>query len=146
MVSLHSLNNKFSKFSRLTLSEKCAFITYLIIFPLFLLVYRTIGYNKARKFTDYLVKPTKDSLKITGKELLNHSKIINTSLGNCIIKSTCLEKSLFTYLVLGLKGFNSDLKIGINNDENKFQAHAWVEKEQIVLNDQQDSVENFSAF
>jgi len=42
--------------------------------------------------------------------------------------ASCLTQALAARTLLGLKGQNSQLKIGVGRDEDgKFMAHAWVE-------------------
>ncbi len=42
--------------------------------------------------------------------------------------ASCLTQALAARTLLGLKGQNSQLKIGVGKDEDgKFMAHAWVE-------------------
>jgi hypothetical protein len=42
--------------------------------------------------------------------------------------ASCLTQALAVRTLLGLRGQNSELKIGVDRDEDgKFMAHAWVE-------------------
>jgi hypothetical protein len=46
----------------------------------------------------------------------------------CVPYASCLTQALAARTLLGLKGQNSQLKIGVGRDEDgKFMAHAWVE-------------------
>jgi hypothetical protein len=47
---------------------------------------------------------------------------------------TCLTQALAGYLLLGRKGYRTDLRIGVTRDaKGKFLAHAWLEKEGVVV-------------
>ncbi len=42
-------------------------------------------------------------------------------------QATCLTQALATQVLLGRVGFPSELRIGVRKEENRFEAHAWVE-------------------
>ena len=64
-------------------------------------------------------------------ESLKHA-IVATS--RYIPRSTCLVQALAMSLLLKHYGHSSDLRIGVaRNEEGKFQAHAWVERNGQVL-------------
>ena len=47
---------------------------------------------------------------------------------------TCLIQALAAYVLLGRRGCVADLRIGVKrDDEGKFVAHAWLEKEGAIL-------------
>jgi len=147
MESLHSFRIKIEKFFGLSIHEKWGFIKYSFSYSFYLLLYRTIGYKKIRNSVEYLIRPhleSKVDKSISSAD--NLSKTVNLALENIFFNTTCLEKSLFTYFILGLNGIKSELKIGVDNGENNFKAHAWVEKEGIVLNGQENPLEKYSAF
>uniref|UniRef100_B8HXX4 Microcin J25-processing protein McjB C-terminal domain-containing protein n=1 Tax=Cyanothece sp. (strain PCC 7425 / ATCC 29141) TaxID=395961 RepID=B8HXX4_CYAP4 len=52
--------------------------------------------------------------------------------------ANCLKRSLVLQTLLRLQGINSNLRIGVQNQDGKFLAHAWVEYQGVVLNDTQD--------
>ncbi len=147
MELLHSVKSKIGRFTTLSNIEKWSFIKYSFFYNLYLLLFRTAGYKKARNLVEYIISRRTGSNKDKSlSEADNLSKIINLALGNTLFNSTCLEKSLFTYFILGINGIKSELKIGVENSENRFSAHAWVEKEGIVLNGQDNPLEKYSAF
>jgi Transglutaminase-like superfamily len=58
----------------------------------------------------------------------------------------CLVQSLALISMLRRHGVESDLRIGARNDAGKFQAHAWVELNGIVLNDTVGEHSHFVPF
>lgn len=48
--------------------------------------------------------------------------------------SSCLERSLVLWWLLGRRGIAADLRIGARKDAGCFEAHAWVEYAGTVLN------------
>jgi len=147
MASLVSFKNKLRKFSDLPANEMVGFVKYSVAFPFFLFVYRLAEYKRTRIVIERYINPIirKNSSK-DNKYDKNIPKIINYSVSNSIFKSTCLEQSLFTYLILGLNGVKSNMKIGVNKTGKDLLAHAWVEKDNITINSNTNSAQNFSAF
>lgn len=147
MASLVSFKNKLRKFSDLPANEKAGFVKYSVAFPFFLFVFRLAEYKRTKIVIERYIKPImrKNSLK-DNKYDKNIPKIINYSVSNNIFKSTCLEQSLFTYLILGLNGVKSNIKIGVNKTGKDLLAHAWVEKDNITINSNTNPAQNFSAF
>lgn len=60
--------------------------------------------------------------------------------------ANCLKRSLVLQTLLRLQGINSHLRIGVQNRDGKFLAHAWVEYQGVVLNDTQDVELSYKPF
>jgi hypothetical protein len=65
---------------------------------------------------------------------------------NLFFHANCLEQSLVLWMLLRRHGFSPDLKIGARKEAGRFEAHAWVELNQVLLNDQPDSDPKFVPF
>jgi len=48
-------------------------------------------------------------------------------------RANCLKRSLVIWGLLRRRGIPAELRIGVNNGEKIFQAHAWVESMGVVL-------------
>jgi len=59
---------------------------------------------------------------------------------------TCLEESLALWWLLGRQGIASELRIGVRKRDEKFEAHAWVEREGIALNEPEALHQHYAAF
>ncbi|MCT7958514.1 lasso peptide biosynthesis B2 protein [Laspinema palackyanum] len=60
--------------------------------------------------------------------------------------ANCLKKSLVLWYLLRCQGIEPELRIGVRKEAGKFEAHAWVEYEGIVLNDTADVRSRFVMF
>jgi hypothetical protein len=58
----------------------------------------------------------------------------------------CLQRSLVLWGLLRQQGCVSDLRIGVQRQDGKFTAHAWVEYDGVVLLDAADVAEQFPRF
>jgi len=60
--------------------------------------------------------------------------------------ANCLERSLALWWQLGRHGIESDLRIGARKEGGRFEAHAWVELGNAVLNDSGETHLHFAPF
>jgi transglutaminase superfamily protein len=51
------------------------------------------------------------------------------------VKNTCLHRSLALWWLLGRRGLASQIRIGTRRRHGRFEAHAWVERGGMVVND-----------
>jgi ribosome-associated translation inhibitor RaiA len=57
-----------------------------------------------------------------------------------------LAKSLTLWWLLGRQGIASHLRIGIRKEKDKFEAHAWVERDGVALNEPDEHHHHYAAF
>ena len=62
------------------------------------------------------------------------------------LRTNCLEQSLVVCWLLHRRGIPAALRIGARKQEGRFEAHAWVELNGIVLNRDQGQHLHFAAF
>jgi hypothetical protein len=61
-------------------------------------------------------------------------------------QASCLEKSLVLWWQLGRGGIAAELRIGARKEAGRFEAHAWVESGNVVLNDSSETHMHFAPF
>jgi hypothetical protein len=54
---------------------------------------------------------------------------------NLFLSTNCLERSLVLWWLLRRLGISAELRIGARKEVGRFEAHAWVEVDSVVLND-----------
>ena len=72
--------------------------------------------------------------------------IVNIAANHGPYRGNCLKKSLAIWWLLARKNINVELKIGVKNNDEKFQAHAWVEFMGTALTSPHDNEKDFLAF
>ena len=60
--------------------------------------------------------------------------------------ASCLRKSLVLWYLLRRKGIETELRIGSRRNEGKFEGHAWIEYQGMVLNDTPNVRQHFTMF
>jgi transglutaminase superfamily protein len=61
-------------------------------------------------------------------------------------KPSCLEESLTLWWFLARQGIASDLRIGVRKERETFEAHAWVERDGVALNEPESRHTHYAAF
>lgn len=59
---------------------------------------------------------------------------------------SCLEKSLALWWLLRQLGTASSVRIGARKDGGKLEAHAWVERDGVALNEPGDEHRHYATF
>jgi len=63
-----------------------------------------------------------------------------------LLRSTCLERSLVLWWLLARKGITTQLRIGTRKSEEKFEAHAWVERNGEAIGEPPGTHLHYAAF
>ena len=61
-------------------------------------------------------------------------------------RPSCLPRSITLWWLLRRRGIDSALRIGVRTVDGRLHAHAWVELDGLVLNDDQDVGLRFAPF
>ena len=98
-----------------------------------------------------LQKTLKRSLFQTGNESVEKRTVLTARMVNAadrygLVHPSCLAKSLTLWWLLGRQGISSQLRIGIRKENGKLEAHAWVEREGVALNEPEAHHQRYVAF
>jgi len=72
--------------------------------------------------------------------------MVNAADRHGLVRPSCLAKSLALWWLLGRQGIPSRLRIGIRKEKEKFEAHAWVERDGTALNEPDEPHHHYAAF
>jgi Transglutaminase-like superfamily len=72
--------------------------------------------------------------------------LVNSADRHGWIHSSCLAKSLTLWWLLESQGIESRLRIGIRKENQMFEAHAWVERDGLALNEPEEHHRHYAAF
>ena len=61
-------------------------------------------------------------------------------------RGNCLSRSLTLFWLLRRRGLNAHLQLGARVRDGHFEAHAWVERDGIILNERADVADRFAPF
>jgi Transglutaminase-like superfamily len=60
--------------------------------------------------------------------------------------ASCLEQSLVLWWQLRRRGIAAEMRIGARKQAGRFEAHAWVELGNVILNDSAEAHKHFAPF
>jgi hypothetical protein len=134
--------------SELSSSELRILLIALFLLPLTAIALQVKGFRWTRSFFNRF-RPNMISKNLIFSQLLEAKKIarmVTIAANHGPYRANCLKKSLVTWWLLANKGIQSELKIGVNKQNDIFHAHSWIEFQGIVVNDAADIDEQFSIF
>lgn len=111
----------------------------MVLMPLFALCLRLIGYKRSSKLLltfspDPSVKPYPAEHTLAVAYMV--AGVVQRAGILGIRPATCLERSLMLWWVLRWMHISSHIRVGVRRDNGQMLAHAWVEHQGIVVNDQ----------
>ena len=142
MGYLRSLKTKISKFISLPSNDKIFIFSSLYNLIISLISLKLFKYKKSLDHysSRYKIDNSKQNIDLNYINKLSELNLIASTI--LPLKVTCLQRSFTLWLMLRKKGFYSDIKIGVNKKDS-FSAHAWVEINNIVINDKSDIRNDF---
>jgi hypothetical protein len=135
------------RFSALERPARGLFLRAATLLPLISLSLRLRGFRKTQTFLQKFVSrhshPADTSASIIADLT---ARMVRAAVRNSPGHPTCLDESLALWWLLGRQGVRSDLRIGVRKDGEKFEAHAWVERDGVALNEPEAKHQHFAAF
>jgi hypothetical protein len=74
------------------------------------------------------------------------ARLVDAAARNGPLPSSCLARSLTLWRLLARQGIGADLRLGVRQEGDRIAAHAWVEYQGAVLNDDAGVHQRFAAF
>jgi len=136
------------RFSALERPAQKLFLRALVLLPLVTLSLRWRGFRATRAALQRLLSNagTESAAGPTDKNASVTAHIVNAADRHGLVHPSCLAKSLTLWCLLGRQGISSHLRIGIRKENEKFEAHAWVERHGAALNEPDEHHHHYAAF
>jgi hypothetical protein len=135
------------RFSALERPARSLFLRASALLPLISLSLRLRGFRKTQAFLQkFLSLPSHPADTSASSSADLTARMVRAATRHTLGPATCLEESLALWWLLGRQGIGSDLKVGVRKDGERFQAHAWVERDGVALNEPEAKHQHFAAF
>jgi hypothetical protein len=85
-----------------------------------------LPFGTLRRMTGALSRPMRHSDSADSKEICRSIMIVS----RFVPKATCLTQALAAQVLLGRRGYENHLRIGVGKPTDSFRAHAWIENQQ----------------
>jgi hypothetical protein len=136
------------RFKALERSAQSLFLRAIVLLPLVSLSLRWRGFRATRAALERF--PPKANVEQEAATLSERAEqtahMVNLADRRGVVHPSCLAKSLTLWWLLRREGLSADLRIGIRRENEKFEAHAWVEWDGAALNEPEEHHRHFAAF
>lgn len=149
MTWLNLLKRKLNTVSQFSPAERSGLLQAFLLLPLVAVAVRLVGLQMTQRWLMRLPQVT--LLEIAEPDLTETQVWATVRMVQVAVRYespwvNCLTRSLVLCTMLHRQRIASDLRIGVQREEGIFRAHAWVEYQNQVLNDQSDVSLRFTPF
>ena len=121
------------------------------LLPLMALWIRVAGFRRVRAFLEGRSSipeepDEKQSPRHRLEEARTVARIITAAASHPLFSISCLPRSLTLWWILRQRGMDSEIRIGVRRQGELLEAHAWVEYQEVPLNDTPDVHRRYAAF
>lgn len=136
------------RFSALERPAQGLFLRAMVLLPLVLLSLRWRGFRATQASLQRFLP---DAIPENGLDPVKNRAVLTAHMVNAadrygLVHPSCLVKSLTLWWLLGRQGISSQLRIGTRKENEKFEAHAWVERDGAALNEPEEHHHHYAAF
>jgi hypothetical protein len=119
-----------------------------ILLPLLTVSLRVRGFAATRRLLQKFLAPASESSSVMAADSRVEltSRMVLAAARNSPLPSTCLERSLSLWWLLARQGIATQFRIGVRKDNEKFAAHAWVERDGVAIGEPTAPHLHYSAF
>jgi hypothetical protein len=136
------------RFSELERSAQNLFLRAIVLLPIVSLSLRWRGFRATRaaleRFSPKVILG-QEGPTASGR-VAQTAHMVNLADRHGLVHPSCLAKSLTLWWLLRREGIPANLRIGIRKENEKFEAHAWVERDGAALNEPEEHHRHFTAF
>jgi transglutaminase superfamily protein len=136
------------RFSALERPAQTLFLRAIVLLPLVALSLRWRGFRATQAALQISLPSAsqKCDSALVRKEAALAAHMVNTADRHGFVHPSCLAKSMTLWWLLRRQGIGSHLRIGIRKANDKFEAHAWVERDGVALNEPDEHHHHYAAF
>ena len=135
------------RFSALERGARGLFLRAAVLLPLISLSLRLRGFRKTQaSLQKYLSTPNNEEDSFVPGRVDVTVRMVRAAVRHSVGLPTCLEESLALWWMLSRQGIASELRIGVRKHDEKFEAHAWVERKGVAVNEPESLHEHYAAF
>jgi Transglutaminase-like superfamily len=143
------MTSAWQRFQGLSRYERSVFLRACFLLPVFACVLRFVGLRRIERLigsrrrgdgVSTIDNAQKWRIADAARRMTNAASRYGITRGNC------LSKSIVLWHLLRCEGLDVILCVGGRKEATRFEAHAWIELDDIAVNDSQDVRERFAPF
>ncbi len=117
------------------------------LLPLISISLHLRGFRKTQSFLQKFLSTPNNAENVSAPARVELTvRMVRAAVRHSAGHPTCLEESLALWWLLRRQGIAAELRIGVRKQGEKFEAHAWVEREGTALNEPEALHEHYAAF
>ena len=144
---------RLQRFSSLDPEARGIFLRAAVLLPVISVSLKIRGFRATQEFLlRFLPHPQRISQGSSDRLLADIERtrltvrMVNAAVRHAWRSPTCLEKSLALWWLLGRQDIASELRIGARKVQDEFEAHAWVERQGVAVNDPEHLHRHYAPF
>lgn len=135
------------RFSALGRTARGLFLRAAALLPLISFSLRVRGFRKTQALLQgFFPTSNEEADSSLPRRIELTVRMVRAAVRHSIGHPTCLEESLALWWLLGRQGIVSEVRIGVRKQNEKFEAHAWVESAGTALNEPESLHAHYAAF
>jgi transglutaminase superfamily protein len=136
------------RFSALPRAAKLDFVRAALLLPLIRMSLRLRGFRATQRTLQLCIRRGVAALpeEAAADETKVVSRMVRAAGRYSLLRGTCLERSLALWWLLARKGIATQLRIGARKSGERFEAHAWVERNGSAIGELDGIHVHYSAF
>jgi hypothetical protein len=136
------------RFSALDRPARGLFLRAAALLPLISASLGLRGFRKTQAFLQKFLLPSTEMPKLSppASAIALTVRMVRAAVRHGVGHPTCLQESLALWWLLRRQGITCELRIGVRKQGERFEAHAWVEREGVALNEPEALHEHYAAF
>ena len=135
-----------SRFWRLPPREKSCFLTAVALLPLTVLALRALGLRRWQAFLEGVLPSAPSSNPLDPELAHSTARMVAAASRRTIFRPNCLHRSVVLWSLLRSQGFDPRICFGGRKEDERFEAHAWVEVEGHVFDLSDARLNDFVPF
>lgn len=140
-----SPKGRLARFRRLPAEERWLLATGFVLLPLNFFALRLIGYRRWHAVLATWLPRDQKRTRTSRLAPRRIAGIVHAASREGVCTGACLERALALWWLLRQRHFPAELRIGGRQQAGRFEAHAWVQLDGAVLNDDEALVD-YSPF
>lgn len=140
---MRALARRTRTFLRMSAARRRLFLQAWRLMPLTYVALRTLGFRRVRAAIER--RPPGPAGR-GSDSTMDVVEMVRLAATWAPVPVNCLLRSLVLVRLLRQRGIEADLRFGVRKGSGRFEAHAWVERAGVVLNDAPDVALRYRAF
>jgi hypothetical protein len=117
------------------MADRRLLLSLAIAVPLIEAGLRSLGFKRMYQVLHRLARGTPPSRASSRREVNRHQRLLRLVCRYSPLTGRCLARSLALWWFLRRQGINTDLRIGTRKQGGHIEGHAWIEYQNVVVND-----------